>query len=155
MSGVTEVRPALAQEPAMRLTLFETLGVARSVALDKVLHVLTSPRVFRLPLLRRSFSGGVAYQGQIVPLLAEKNCGDLRKNRQPAFVLVCEAEYGLVAIPADRIVRITKNEEMRPEIISGSDSQSETCKISGRDYRLLDLNRVLEDPDFTVCGLKD
>lgn len=140
----------------MRLTLFETLGAARSIALDKVLHILTTPQVFELPLLRRSFSGGVVYQGQIVPLLTDKKLGERReKNRQPAFVLICEAEYGLVAVPADKIVRITKNEEIRPEIFSGSDSQSETCNISGHDYRLLDLNRVLEDPDFTVCGLKD
>lgn len=141
----------------MRLALFETLGAPCSIALEKVLHVLTAPQVFRVPLLRRSFSGGVAYQGQIVPLLAEKKL-EVRgagKKPQPAFVLVCEAEYGLVAVPADKIVRITKNDEMRPEMTSGSDSQSETCEVSGRDYRLLDLNRVLEDPDFTVCGFKD
>ena len=141
----------------MRLALFETLEVPCSIALDKVLHVLTAPKLFRLPLLRSSFAGGIIYQGQVVPLLAgeapERQDGKI--NQQPAFALVCEAEYGLVAVPADRIVRITKSGEICSTTISGCDPQSEMCEIGGRDYRLLDLNRVLEDPDFTVCGLKD
>lgn len=140
----------------MRLALFEILEVSCSVPLDKVLHVLTAPQVFRLPLLRSCFSGGLVYQGQVVPLLACKppQKGDKNKN-QPAFTLVCEAEYGLVAIPADRIVRITNEAEISSVTLSGCNFQGETCNIDGRDYRLLDLNQVLDDSDFTVCGLKD
>jgi len=40
------------------------------------------------------------------------------------------------------------------ENISGSDLQQETFKINHCEYRLLDRNRVVEDPDFTLCGLK-
>ena len=141
----------------MRLALFETSGVPCSLALNKVLHVLTTPHVFSLPLLRCCFAGGIVYQGQFVPLLASEHPempGD-KKNLQPAFVLVCEAEFGMVGVPADRIVRITKTGEVDSEAISGCDSQEETCEISGRNYRLLDLNRVLADPDFTMCDLKD
>lgn len=107
-----------------------------------------------LPLLRPSFVGGIVYHGQVIPLLAgnspEKSEGKV--NRQPAFVLICEAEYGLVAIPADRIVRITKAGEVSSKIMSGCDSRDGTCDIDDRDYRLLDLNQVLDDSDFTVCG---
>ena len=141
----------------MRMALFETLEVSCSVSLERVLHVLTTPQVFNLPLLRRSFAGGVLYQGQIVPLLAGHVIGKRTAGsiQPPAFALVCEADFGLVAVPADRIVRITGTGEISPEIITGNDSQDEVCEIGGRDYRLLDLNRVLEDPDFSVCRLKD
>jgi len=40
------------------------------------------------------------------------------------------------------------------EDISGFDLQHETFKINHCEYRLLDRNRVVEDPDFTLCGLK-
>lgn len=141
----------------MRLALFETLGHSCSIPLDKVLHVLTAPKIFKLPLLRSCFVGGLVYQGQVVPLLAGKADanGDENVNQQPAFTLVCEAEYGLVAVPTDKIVRITKAEEISSLTMSECNTQGKTCEINGRDYRLLDLNRALEDPDFTVCGLKD
>ncbi len=136
----------------MRLALFEISDVSCSVSLDKVLHVLTEPKVFVLPLLHGCFSGGLIYQGQLVPLL--KGCkpeaeGDV-VDPLPAFVLVCEAEFGLVGVPADRIIRITKNEEVDSGVMSGLDS----CQINNCEYRFLDLNRVVEDPDFTLCGLK-
>jgi chemotaxis signal transduction protein len=138
----------------MRLILFETLAVPCSISLDKVLHVLTSPQLFILPLLRPSFVGAVVYQGQVIPMLAgnasEKGEGTV--NRQPAFCLICEAEFGSVAIPADKIVRITEAGEVSSKIMSGCDSRDETCEIDDRDYRLLDLNQVLDDSDFTVCG---
>ena len=138
----------------MRLILFETLAVPCSIFLDKVLHILTSPQVFMLPLLRPSFAGAIVYQGQVIPLLTGNSPekGEEKINRQPAFALICEAEYGLVAIPADRIVRITKAGEVSSKIMSGCDSRDETCEIDDRDYRLLDLNQVLDDSGFTVCG---
>lgn len=138
----------------MRMALFETLEVPCSVPLERVLHVLTTPQVFSLPLLRRSFAGGVLYQGQIVPLLAD-HVVEKRATVSvlpPAFALVCEANFGLVAVPANRIVRITGSGEKSPEIISGNDSQNEVCEIGGRDYRLLDLNRLLEDPVSRFAG---
>lgn len=138
----------------MRLILFDTLAVPCSIPLDKVLHVLTSPQVFILPLLRPSFVGAIVYQGQVIPLLtgnaSEKGVGKV--NRQPAYALICEAEYGVVAIPADRIVRITEAGEVSSKIMSGCDSRDETCDIDDRGYRLLNLNQVLDDSDFTVCG---
>jgi len=107
-----------------------------------------------LPLLRPSFAGAIVYQGQVIPLLTGNSPekGEEKVNRQPAFALICEAEYGLVAIPADRIVRITKAGEVSSKIMSGCDSRDETCEIDDRDYRLLDLNQVLDDSGFTVCG---
>jgi hypothetical protein len=141
----------------MRLALFETSEVLCSIALDKLLHVLTSPHLFRLPLLRSAFAGGIIYQGQVVPLLADEPSErrDGKIDQRPAFALVCEAEYGLVAVPADRIVRITKTGEVCSSTISECDPQSGLCEIDGRGYHLLDLNRVLEDPDFKICGLKN
>ena len=140
----------------MRLALFETLKVPCSIPLDKILHVLTAPQLFRLPLLRPCFVGGLVYQGQDVPLLASKPPERGSKAiHQPAFALVCEAEFGVVAVPADKIVCITKIGEISSMTMSECSSHGETCEIGGRDYRLLDLNRVLEDSDFTVCGLKD
>lgn len=134
----------------MRLALFEISAVSCSVPLDKVLHVLTEPKVFVLPLLRGCFSGGLIYQGQLVPLLKGRKAEGDVVDPLPAFVLVCEAEFGLIGVPADRIIRITKNEEVDSGVISGLDS----CQINNCEYRFLDLNRVVEDPDFTLCGLK-
>lgn len=140
----------------MRLALFEISTVSCSVPLDKVRHVLTEPNVFLLPLLRGCFSGGLIYQGQLVPLL--KGCKPESEGEVvdslPAFVLVCEAEFGLIGVPADRIIRITKSEEVDFDAISGPDSHQDMCQNNNCEYRFLDLNRVVEDPDFTLCGLK-
>ena len=137
----------------MRLALFETLEVPCSIPLDKVLHVLTAPQLFRLPLLRLCFVGALVYQGQVVPLLAGKSpARGVKEVHQPAFAIVCEAEFGLVAVPAEKIVCITKAGELSSTTTSGGNPHGETCEVGGRNYRLLDLNRILEDSDFTVCG---
>lgn len=140
----------------MRLILFEVSGTLSSLLLDKVLHVLNGPGVFELPLMRRCFAGGVLYQGQFVPLL-EGGCSETPEDeagQRPACVLVCEAEFGLIGVPADRILRITKTGEIDSEVVSGCGSQHQTFEINRCEYRLLDLNLVVEDPDFTFSGLK-
>lgn len=141
----------------MRLALFESSGVLCSVPLDKVLHILTDPQIFSLPLLRPCFSGGILYQRQVLPLLAEGPQAILGSaaNRKHPFVLVCEAEYGLVGIPADRVLRITKAGEVDVGAFPEHDPENEQCEINGRDCRLLDLNKVMDDSSFTICGLKD
>jgi chemotaxis signal transduction protein len=138
----------------MRLALFEVSETPCAVALDKVLHILTGPHVYRLPLLRSCFAGVFVYQGQAVPLLASERHGanNERTNLHPAFVLVCEAEFGLLGVPAEKIVRITKTGEIDSEIFSAGDFQDQVFEMSGRDFRLLDLNQIMEDPDFTITG---
>jgi hypothetical protein len=103
--------------------------------------------------LRIVFRGsGVAF---VIPVA--EHCRGLngRVSQAPGFVLICEAEFGLVAVPADRIVRITKTGEASYKTLSGCDSHDGTCEIGGRDYRFLDLNRVMEDSHFTICWLQD
>lgn len=141
----------------MRLALFETSGLPCAIPLDNVLNILTEPHIFRLPLIRPCFAGGLVYQGKITPLMVGScvGIGDDNRNQSPAFAIVCEAEFGLVAIPANRIIRITKTGEIDLELVPSGDFQGKKCEIDGCNYRLLDLNRVLEDPTFTVCGLKD
>jgi chemotaxis signal transduction protein len=138
----------------MRLALFEVLETPCAVALDKVLHILTGPHVFRLPLLRSCFTGVFVYQGQVVPLLTSKRSGakNERINLHPGFVLVCEAEFGLLGVPAEKIVQITKTGEVDSGISSEGDSQDQVFGMGGRDFRLLDLNQIMEDPDFTITG---
>ena len=60
----------------------------------------------------------------------------------------------MIGVPADRIIRITKNDEVAPDFVVGLDSPQEKCQINNCEYRFLDLNRVVEAPDFTLCGLK-
>ena len=138
----------------MRLALFEISEVPCAIALEKILHIMTSPHVFSLPLLSPRFAGGLVYQGQVVPLLASGHCEtqDGITNLAPAFTLVCEAEFGIVGIPADTIERITKIGEAGCEAISECNSQDEVYEISGREYRILDLNEIIEDPAFSIAG---
>lgn len=141
----------------MRMALFEISGVSCSVALDKVLHVMTNPHMFSLPLLNPCFAGALTYQGKVVPVLASEHpeAQEAKMNMAPAFTIVCEAEFGMIGVPADKIVRITKTGEVSADAISGCDSQNELCEVSGHKYRMLDLNRMLEEPAFTICGLRD
>ncbi len=141
----------------MRLALFEISGMFFAVALDKVLHVLTGPHVFMLPLLRSCFAGVLVYKEQVVPLLACNltTAGAEEKKTQPDFVLVCEAELGLLALPADRMVRITNVGEVDPEALQEGISEGRLFAMDGCDFRMLDLNQVMDDPEFTVCSLKD
>ena len=140
----------------MRWALFEKSGVSLAVPLEKVLHVLTAPKVFELPLLKRVFVGGIVYQGQVVPLVGETVGAASSVNEETAaFVIICEAEFGLVGLPADRIIEITKTDKVTAggdatELSGSHDNRNISC-----DYRQLDLNAILEDPEFSMCGLKD
>ena len=140
----------------MRWGLFEKSGVSLAVALEKVLHVLTAPQVVCLPLLKPVFSGGIVYQGQVVPLLSDA-VGDSPPGtlEDAAFVVVCEAEFGLVGIPADRIVEITKSDKVNAGEGATRSSGSENNINISCDYRQLDLNAILDNPEFSMCGLKD
>ncbi len=96
------------------------------------------------------------YQRQLVPLLKERipETEEEFSGPLPAFVLEGKAEFGLIGVSADRIIRITKNEEVDSKAVSGLDSHQETCQINNCEYRFLDLNCVVEGSDFTLCGLK-
>lgn len=138
----------------MRQTLFESSGEPCSIPLDKVLHILTDPTVFKLPLLRPAFVGAFVFNEQVVPLLAGKS---RRVNggagHDVPFVLVCEAEFGLVGVPADRILKITSAAEIGSGGVDQEIPSGQSCEINGRTYRQLELNDVLEDPSFSVSGL--
>jgi hypothetical protein len=102
------------------------------------------------------FFGGADLPGTVAAMLKGRKPEAEGEVADPlsAFVLVSEAEFGLIGVPADRIIRITKNEEVDSDAIFGLDSHQDTCQINNCEYRFLDLNRVVEDPDFTLCGLK-
>lgn len=138
----------------MRRALFERSGVPCSIPLDKVLHILTAPAVFKLPLLRPAFVGAFVYDERVVPLLAgESRRVDGGAEQEVPFVLVCEAEFGLVGIPADKILKITRAGEIESGGADHGGSSGQSCEINGRDYRQLELNDVLEESGFSVSGM--
>lgn len=141
----------------MRLTLFEASGESCAIELDKVIHILTAPPVFKLPLLNRGFYGGFIHQGQVVPLLNRSSALFENKDEtmQVPFVMLCNAGFGSIGVPADKMVRITKAGEFSTGGDAMGRSRRESYEINGCRYRLLDLNMILDDPDFSMCGLKD
>ena len=91
-----------------------------------------------------------------VPLLGDTvAASDPGTQGDAAFVVVCEAEFGLVGIPADRIIEITKSDKVKAGEGAAGPSGSENNTNISCDYRQLDLNAILEDPEFSMCGLKD
>lgn len=140
----------------MRLALFEIAGNRCALQLDKVLHVVTEPQLFPLPLLRHNFVGGFLFKGRVVPLLVsdQPSVGHASGSLTAAFVIVCEAEFGLVGVPADRIIRITHPEEARLETLDEGVCGDRVCKVNDINYRLLDLNQIVEDDSFAICRLE-
>lgn len=132
----------------MRLVLFETAAARSAVCMTSVLHVLQEPAIWPLPCVRSGFAGVILYQEQIVPLLSGPVDSDSvdsgADDPQGRFVLVCEAPFGLVGIPAERIERITSVGEIDNHEVSGQGCPVETIKINGLDYCLYNLNHLLE-----------
>jgi hypothetical protein len=53
------------------------------------------------------------------------------------------------------MVRITNVGEVDPEALQEGISEGRLFAMDGCDFRMLDLNQVMDDPEFTVCSLKD
>jgi chemotaxis signal transduction protein len=133
----------------MRLTLFR-LGEERfALPLAKVLHIVPAPEVFNLPLLRPLFRGVCVRQDELVPIVSERvlcRQGSV-SSEQTSFLLICEAEYGGLGIPAALIERITAGGEVNLDSDQTCDARyPESFELAGSEYRLLDLNLLLETP---------
>ena len=128
----------------MRYALFATTTGHCAVALAKVLHVLPAPAIFRLPLMRAIFSGVIIHQDQLVPVLAPWTLDDATSAAAAncPLIMLCEAEFGRLGIPVKQIERITAVGEL-PEP-TGDQKQDRILEVSGVNYRLLDLNRLLD-----------
>ena len=128
----------------MRFALFSTTAGRCAVALDKVLHVLPAPTLFVLPLMRVIFSGVIIHQDQLVPVLAPWSLGEASPAvaSNVPLILLCEAEFGRLGIPVSQIERITADGELPDP--SGEQNQDGILEVSGVNYRLLDLNRLLD-----------
>lgn len=124
----------------MRLVLFEMAGARSALCMDQVLQVLQEPRIWPLPCLRAGFAGVFLHQGQIVPLLAATG----GTAPQGQFVLICEAPFGLVGLPAEKIERITSAGELDDTLYPGPSGLDEMVEINGRSYCRYDLDQLLE-----------
>ena len=133
----------------MRLALFRSGGRSLAVPLEVVRKVLHEPPVFDLPLLRACFGKVLVFEGQLVPLVrGEPESGP--RIEQPPIVLICDAEFGRVGIPADKVERITAPEEsatpIEAEAAAANGASEEMCRVSGQAYRLLNVNHLIEVP---------
>lgn len=135
----------------MRLALFRNAGQDLAVSLDLVLKVLQEPPVFGLPLLRTCFGKVLVFEDQVVPLV--RSFPGVPEHAAeagpPQIVLVCEAEFGRIGIPAEKVERITAPGErlarLEPEA-QAAGGEEEIYHVSGQAYRLLNVNQLIEIP---------
>ena len=84
------------------------IGAERfALPLEGVLHILPSPVVFPLALIRAGFQGGFIYQGELVAQLEPSALLGKPHGNCP-FTVVYGTDLGLLGLPADQILQIVE-----------------------------------------------
>jgi chemotaxis signal transduction protein len=121
-----------------------------ALPLEGVRHILQTPRIWPLILLRPGFSGVFLHQGDLVPYLdlgphlgGGADCG----TAAPAFTVIFGADQGSIGLPADRILQIVDRDQ-GAVIVATADAESPTAfryKFSyhGCEYPLLAVEALL------------
>ena len=131
---------------SVKYALFAFSGGHFVLPIDKVIYILPAPQIFPLPGLRDWFDGVLVYQDEIVPHLALGRMLDVGAMRPAGLTIICQAEYGLIGLPADQVQRI----EDAGQVEIGDSVQNDEIghrlhSSEGTGHILLDVDRLMAD----------
>lgn len=132
-----------------RLVLLRLGDAQFALPLEGVWHILLTPRLFPLVLIRPGFKGVFLHQSEILPLL---DLSGLLAAPVPGrececpYVIVCGTESGPLGFPVDQVLQIVERRlgtlgECEPATERFSAEQS--FIYNGNTYPLLDVEALL------------
>ncbi len=92
-----------------KIALFAVHGKEFALPIEGVQHIIQTPRIFPLPLLREGLRGVFIHNSEVVPLLDITHLLGLKDSGDPAhfpFTVLFFTEYGTVGLPAGQIRQI-------------------------------------------------
>jgi len=130
-----------------RLVLLRLGEKQLALPLEKVWHILLTPRLFPLALIRPGFKGVFLHQDEVLPLLDLPGLLAVPgSGKECPYVMVCETEFGPLGLPVDQILQIVERQlgaltEDEPE--ADRFSAEKNFVYNGNRYLLLDLGALL------------
>ena len=132
-----------------KIALFTLHDASFALPVEGIRHILFTPRIFALPLLRSEFCGVFLYQGEIVPLLnLWKHFGITERPSANQFTAVMSTEVGLVGLPAGQASRIVCREQgVLKDAADEEQSQGvgRNFLYAETEYPLLDIEELIAD----------
>jgi len=120
-----------------------------ALRVEAIEHIVQTPRLFPLPLLRRGFVGVFLHMEKPIPIfdlwsvVGER--GDALHSA-PTYTILCGTEFGLIGVPADQIVRIVDSEKGKM-VAAGEGLETrafhQVFLYEGVRYPLLDIEALV------------
>ena len=132
-----------------KVALFALADQLFALRVEGVRHIVSVPRIFSLPLLRKGLCGVFLYQGDVVPLLDLWDVLGLETPKDGArgqFSVVHSTESGLIGLPASRILSIVNSGQGIIENGAGGDraaGMDRVFVVDGTRYPLLDMEKLV------------
>ncbi len=130
-----------------RLVLLRLGEKQFALPLESVWHILLTPRLFPLALIRPGFKGVFLHQGEVLPLLDLPGLLTAAGSGTDCpYVMVCGTEFGLLGFPVDQILQIVERRlgtlaECEPE--TDCLAAENSFFYNGNTYPLLDIGASL------------
>lgn len=132
-----------------KIALFALADRVFALPVEGVRHIVSAPRIFSLPLLRKGLRGVFLYQGEVVPLL--DLWGIFGKKAPIAeaggqFTVVHSTESGLVGLPVSQVLSIVNPERGTLEYEAEGNQTTDLDRVfvcEGKRYPLLDIEKLV------------
>ncbi len=119
-----------------KIALFRLSRHEYALPVEGILHILSSPKVFPLPLLPSGVQGVFLYKGEAVPLVDPYLAGaKAHAKGDDQFVIVYGTESGLVGLQAEQVLQIVDRGQGTFEKIDALE------EIRGADLQFVHRNR--------------
>ncbi|BCR04400.1 hypothetical protein DESUT3_14690 [Desulfuromonas versatilis] len=122
-----------------------------ALPVEGIVHIVSSPEVFQLPLLPPGVGGVFLYQDQLTPLL-DLRClwgqDAARRSGAVAYTVVCSCEVGLVGVPVDRVLHIVDLDPALVKTVAGEPAEvpagtSNLFVHGDREFPILNVDSLL------------
>jgi len=113
---------------------------------EEIQIILQEPRLHSLPLLPPEIAGMLIYGGEAIPLLKSGRllASAADDSRFSAYVVVCNTEFGVAGLPADKILHIV--DRSKGQLADAlDDGLGPTFEYAQVRYPLLDIGRIFAE----------
>ncbi len=129
-----------------QVALFLLHGQVYALAVEEILIILQTPRIFSLPLLPPVVVGVLIHAGEAIPLLKPDwlLAEPVDNHSKFSYVVICSTESGVVGLPVDKVLYIVDRRKGRLEggqDTTAGDGSGSTFVYDQVRYPLLDIGR--------------
>ena len=130
-----------------RLVLLRVGDQQFALPMEAVRHILLTPRIIPLVLIRPGFKGVFLHQDEILPLLDLPRllAGAVSGPENP-YVVVCDTDYGPLGIFVDQVLQIVERGAgalRSGDLVPDQKPAENSFVYNGNTYPLLDIEALL------------